>query len=279
MIMMHPLPRVIRLFRMVALIPLLTLDPATIAARPQAVRTYYTDAKLAIMRSNLKKFDWARKQRDSILAGADDWAKYDDARLRTLVVPPQVPRCYDLHSFGCPVHGEKVYEKGFYEWVLDFSKPFKVKCPYGGEEYPSNDFAAFLASGLKDRSLLTGNYPDDGWGWNKPGDKANYWFVAYYSHWSMRNFLLPAIRNLGTAAVICDDRAKAARYAHKCALLLWQLAEYYPDYEYSKQSREGREFDSDYTGKVFNMIWEVSTPDVSAPAYDAVRPFLARRGD
>ena len=275
MIMLHPLPRVIRLFRMVALIPLLTLDPAAILARPHPDRTYYTDAKLEIMRSNLEKFDWARKQRDSLLAGADDWAKYDDATLRTLVVPPQVPRGYDLNSFGCPIHGEKVYEKGFYEWGLDFEKPFKVKCPYGGEEYPSNDFAAFLASGLKDRSLLTGNCPDDGWGWNKPGGKANYWFVAYYAHWSMRNFLLPAIRSLGTAAVICDDPARAARYAHKCALLLWQLAEYYPDYEYSKQSREGREHNPNYTGKLFNMIWEVATPDVSAPAYDAVRPFLA----
>ncbi len=227
------------------------------------------------MRSNLERYDWARRQRDKIIAEADRWAAVDDAKLRTLVVPPQVPRCYDLHSFGCPLHGEKVYEKGFYEWGIDFAKPFKVKCPAGGEEYPSNDFAAFLASGMKDRTLLTGDYADDGWGWNKPGDKANYWFVAYYAHWSMMNVLMPAIRSLGTAAVVCNDPARAAPYAHKCALLLWQLAEYYPDYEYSRQSREGREHNPKYTGKLFNMIWEVATPAVAAPAYDAVRPFLA----
>ncbi len=255
----------------------LILLAALLPACAHAGRKYYTDAKLAIMRSNLEKYGWARSYRAQMLAAADRWAAYDDKKLRTLVVPPEVPRCYDLHSFGCPVHGERAYDNGLYKWGISFDKPFKVVCPYGGEEYPSNDFAAFLASGMKDRSLLTGDYPDDGWGWRKEGDTANYWFVAYYAHWIMLRSLLPAISTLGTAAVMCEEDAPEAarKYAHKCALLLWQLAEYYPDYEYSKQSREGKEHNPNYTGKITNHIWEVQTPAACAPAYDATRPFLA----
>jgi hypothetical protein len=51
-----------------------------------------------------------------------------------------------VHNHGCPVHGTKIYEKDLYSWIIDFDRPFKVKCPIGGEEYPSNDFAAFFAN-------------------------------------------------------------------------------------------------------------------------------------
>ena len=250
-------------------------------------RHYYTDAKLKIVRSNVEKYGWARSRRDALLAGGDRWAKYDDERLLTLVVPPEVPRCYQVHNFGCPVHGIKVHEKGLYKWIVDFDNPWKIKCPVGGELYPSNDFGAFLASGMKDRSLLFNaehpdpkdplhkQYVDDGWGWNREGDEMNYWLVAFYAHWSMARLTMPAIRSLGLAAVVADDPEKARVYAHKCALLLWRLAEYYPDYAYEKQSREGKEHNPNYRGKWTNRIWEVQTPNACAPAYDAIRPFLA----
>lgn len=242
-------------------------------------RTWYTDAKLAQMRSNLQKYEWAQKQQAAVIAEAERWAKYDDARLRTLVIPPQVPRGYEVHNDGCPIHGLEINKRKLYDWEIDFDRPFKIKCPVGGEEYPSNDFAAYLASGMQDKSLLTGPYADDGWGWVKEGDNRHYWFVAYYAHWSMRNFLMPAIRSLSTAAVVTQDPVQARRYAHKCALLLWQLATYYPDYEYSKQSREGKEHNPNYTGKLWNMIWEIDTPLTCAPAYDAVWPYLREDKD
>ena len=195
--------------------------PATAYAR--SGRTYYTEAKLAIMKSNLEKYEWAREQRAGLLAAADRWVKWDDQRLRSLVIPPRVPRCYEVHNMGCPVHGLEINRRSLYDWGFDLDHPFKVKCPVGGEEYPSNDFAAFLASGMKDRSLLTGDYPDDGWGWQKAGDNRHYFFVAYYAHWSMLRYTLPAIQVLGQAAVIAPDPEQAKRYANKCALLLWQL--------------------------------------------------------
>ena len=245
-------------------------------AAAQFGRYLYTNDRLAIMRTNVDEYGWARSKRNQALGLAEKYAQYTDEKLRTVVVPPRVPRAYQVHNFGCPVHGIKVHEKGLYKWVIDLEHPWQVTCPVGGEVYPSNDFGAFLRSGMKDRSLLTGEYGDDGWGWHRPGDEtdANYWFVAYYAHWSMMRYLRDALTGLGQGAILTDDPEKARLYAHKCGVILWQLAEYYPDYEYSKQSREGKEHNPNYTGKWTNMIWEVYTPNASAPAYDAIRPFL-----
>lgn len=262
----------VRLLSIVALLCIVALP----ALSSKSGRTYYTDGKKAIMRANLEKYEWARQQRDAAIAAAEKWAAYSDEKLRTLPVPPEVPRGYQVHNFGCPVHGVEVHKNGLYKWIIDFDSPWKVKCPVGGEEYPSNDFGAFLASDMKDRSLLTGEYADDGWGWNKAGDEANYWFVAYYAHWSMSRFMIPAIEALARATVVAEDENPelARKFAHKCAVILWQLAEYYPDYQYETQSREGKEHNPNYRGKWTNYIWEVATPATCGPAYDAVWPYL-----
>jgi hypothetical protein len=52
--------------------------------------------------------------------------------------------------------------------------------------------------------------------------------------------LLPAITDLSEAYLYTDD----PKYAEKCAVLLWQLAEYYPDYDYTNKSRYGTEVNS-----------------------------------
>jgi oligo-alginate lyase len=242
---------------------LIILGCTTVA---QAARNYYTEERLAVMRSNVEKYDWAKSQRDAILRVADKWAAYSDERLRTLVPPPQVPRSYLINMNECPVHGLAARKDGLYKWKIDFDRPWKVVCPAGGEEYPSNDFGAFLASGVKDRSLLTGETPDDGWGWTKPGTKNKYCFVAYYCMWSVRLFLHPAIQNLSKAYLLTGD----PKYAHKCAVLLWQLAQYYPDYDYAKQAPyEAQE------GKLLYHTWETWTGQLVPEAYDAIRPALA----
>lgn len=259
------------------LIALVLVMLVVVPTRARAAdRRYYTEEKLAVARQNLDRFVWAKTQRDEILAKADRWAAYEDDRLAQLVIPPEVPRAYQIHNFECPVHGLAVQEHGLYSWGIDFDRPFKVTCPVGGEAYPSNDFQAYLDSGMKDRSLLTGDHPDDGWGWHDPKDpeNINYWFVAYYAHWSMMRWLMEAVENLGTAAMLAEPE-RARVYAHKCALLLWRISEHYPDYAYERQGRESREHNPDYTGKMFNMIWETRPPHTFALAYDAVRPFLA----
>lgn len=247
----------------------------------RATRKYFTEERLEIVQNNLKNYEWAHKQSAEILSKANHWAKYDDEKLRTLVIPPQVPRAYQVHNDGCPIHGVKVHEKGLYKWLIDFDKPFQITCPVGGETYPSNDFQAYLSSGMKDRSLLTGEYADDGWGWHQPGDTttANHWFVAYYAHWSMMRFLFEAVENLSHATLLSTNETQATHYAHKTSLLLWQIAVHYPNYEYEKQSRESKEHNPEYTGKMFNMIWETWPPHKFALAYDAVKPFLKNDRD
>lgn len=235
-------------------------------------RNFYTEPRLATMRANLQQYEWAQKERDRILKEADKWTAYPDERLRELVPPPTVPRAAIVNTLQCPVHGQEVLKvASMYGWKMSFDEPYKVICPVGGEKYPSNDFYAYLKSGMKDQSLLTGEYVDDGWGYRKdPADKRKYWFVAYYAHWLARNYLHPALENLAKAYLLTGER----KYAHKAALLLWQLAQYYPDYAYEKQSSYGLENDSGYVGRLLYHTWETWTVEVSALAYDAIFPAL-----
>lgn len=236
-------------------------------------RNYYTPQRLQILQNNLQQHEWAQAERDRIISEADRWVKYDDERLRDLVPPPEVPRASRVSINECPVHGQEILKvASMYGWKMDFDTPYKVFCPLGGEAYPSNDFYAYLKGGMKDKSLLTGEYVDDGWGYQKnPDDKYNHWFVAYYAHWMVRNYLLPALENLSRAYLITGD----TRYAHKCSLLLWQLAYYYPDYCYEKQSNYGKEINPQYYGRLLYHTWENYTVQQASRAYDAVFPALA----
>lgn len=244
------------------------------AAYGKTAPNYYTSERLECMRQNLARHDWARKERDRIVKEADRWLDVDDERIRDLVPPPSVPRAFVVSTNQCPVHGQEVLKvASMYGWKMDFEHPYKVTCPAGGESYPSNDFYAYLKGGMKDKSLLTGEYVDDGWGYEKaPGDKFKYWFVGYYAHWIVRNYLHPALENLSSAYLLTGD----SRYAHKCGVLLWQLAAYYPDYQYETQSSYGKEVDPGYKGRLLYHTWETWTVERAALAYDAIFPALVR---
>ncbi|NUP98444.1 MAG: hypothetical protein HUU35_01180 [Armatimonadetes bacterium] len=49
-----------------------------------------------------------------------------------MVVPPQVPRAYDIHNLGCPIHGSEANKGGQYRWGYSLDRPFKITCPAGG---------------------------------------------------------------------------------------------------------------------------------------------------
>ena len=223
-----------------------------------------------VLERNLKRHEWAREQRDEILGRADAWLQYSDDRLRTLVPPPEVPRARDTHYDYkiAPVHSQELRKVGLRPLEVSFDKPWKVISPIDGRTYPSNDFEAFMASGYEDRTLLTGPYPDDGWGCLLPGEDRPFWFVAAYAHWAVVKLLVPALEDLGRAYRITHDR----RHAHACSLLLWQMAEYYPRYFYEKQSRYGKENQTDYLGRLLYHTWEsLLTCQVVPPAYGLVR--------
>lgn len=143
--------------------------------------------------------------------------------------------------------------------------------PRTGSVYPANDYFSYVKSGFKNKEFLksdTSPYTDDGFGYEKKGEKFKYWFVAYYAEWSVQLMLLPALRDLSRAYLFTGDE----RYSHACTILLWQLAEYYPDYDYQIQSRYGIEYEPDYKGRLLYHTWEAAfTVPPVAEAYDAIR--------
>ncbi len=194
-----------------------------------------------------------------------------DRDLVRMMPTPQVPRAFNSSFDGCPVHGTELFKFGNYSWIMDpFRRPWKLKCPVAGEQYPSNDFQAFLDSGMSDRSLLTGDYPDDGWGWKKPGDAKANWFVAYYCHWLWYSYLIPAVLDLSRAYLLTGKEI----YGRKCLLMLTKIADYYPQMDHNKQSRYATEFAPDYDGKIVNRIWETNVIRSLAESVANIRGYI-----
>ncbi len=232
-------------------------------------RMLITDDEIATMRSNVERFKTAKGIASKIISRADNWVAWDDADLRALVPTGDVTRAFNVGTAGCPQCGKKIYDEGgTYPWKLDPKKPFKVTCPVDGSTYPSNDYKAFYDSGFEDRSLLTGDYADDGRGWvDENGER--YWFVAYANHWILRNHVIPAAHYLGRAYILTGDK----KYAQKAAVLLDRFAEVYPNMDYHPQSRYGAKQaanGSRYEGKIVNWIWATGNLTMLAEAYDYV---------
>lgn len=189
------------------------------------------------------------------------------------VYPPEVPRAFDVHREGCPVCGDGIKKHGSYSWIISPDKPFKVQCPECKNIFPDNDYEAYLKSGFKDKSLLTGKYVDDGYGWAPEPGAPKYWFVAYYNHWSFYQDTDPR----GTDAVRLADayaRTGNEQFA-RCALaILDHFADYYEGYDYNKQSRYAIEIEPSYNGRMVNAIWESLLTNLMAEAYLETRDFL-----
>ncbi|MBS0663773.1 MAG: heparinase II/III family protein [Verrucomicrobia bacterium] len=241
-------------------------------------RTLFTDEEIRTARENVAKYPAAKQVAADLLKEADYWAAWSDADLRDFVATAEVPRDAEVSPAGCPIHGKRIFEETgkFYPWIIDPRQPFKVKCPIGGEVYPSNDYGRFYRSGFKDRRDFNGPYVDDGRGWLAPNGQ-RYWFVAYANHWmwtihdtSPHPSIRTGLAALGRAYLLTGDR----RYAHTAAVLLHRVAEVYPNMDYESQSRYGQmmaEIDgSRYTGKAVNAIWETYQGAQYAETYDAV---------
>ena len=232
---------------------------------PKTVRSLLTDAQIARARALCRDDPSAGVVREAIVEQADSWTNTTADEIRALLPGGEVPRAFNVSARGCPVHGTEIYRHGTYPWKLDRDRPFVVICPIGGEEYPSNDFAAYRRSGMTDASLLTGPYADAGRGWIAP-DGEKYWFVGYACHWNWRRHWLPAVTSLAQAYVLTGERA----YARTCVAFLDRIAECYPGFDYASQSRYSEMTGGGYHGKILNLIWETSTLGSLAAAYDAV---------
>lgn len=207
-------------------------------------RSLVSDAEIKQIKDNIAKYPKAKEIASKILEVADKWVAFPDSYIWEMIPPSDIPRAFNSSFEGCPIHGKEYFKHGNYSWIMDpFNKPWKLICPVGGEEYPSNDFWAYYKS--KDKNLLNGDYPDDGWGWRKPSDKYKHWFIGYYCHWLWHDYIIPAVQNLGFAYQITGD----AKYARKAVLMLSRIAELYPSMDHNKQSRYATEFNQKYQGK------------------------------
>ncbi len=201
-------------------------------------------------------------------APAEDWVGKSDEWIwqsmpsttigRTVTVgddPFRVPK------LGCPVHGPEIYGvEAYYPWVVDCDKlPYKLKCPIGGETYPSNDFAA--------GDFTSGDYPDDGSGCLKDGTP--YYFMRLYTHYAYNTLLQPAIKSFGRAYSVTGDK----RYAHKAAVCLLKEAYEYPNAD----DRKDRTYISGYehgSGMITDVVWSAGALVASATSYDEILPAL-----
>jgi Heparinase II/III-like protein len=232
-------------------------------------RMICSDEDIAQARHNIATYPAAKALADNVIKAADAWLEWDDAELRKLIPTADVPRAFNVGTAGCPECGKRIYQKaGTYPWVIDLRQQFKITCPNCKAQFPSNDFKAYYESGMEDKSLLQGDYPDDGWGWVGP-DGHRYWLVAYANHWTLHSHIVPAIGKLGWAYLYTGD----TRYAHKAAVLLDRVAEVYPGMDYHHQSRYGQLRAADggvYPGKLVNCIWATGNLTSMAGCYDAV---------
>ena len=227
----------------------------------------YTPDQIRLARQRTADDPTARKVADSVRSAADRWLAREDGEIRSLVPEASVPRSFYVNYVtGCPIHGHG-RSGGLAAWRHDpFVDPWHVTCAVGGEAYPSNDFGAFHRSGMQDRSLLGGPYPDDGFGWQAEGSPYRHWFVAYCCE-RLLSAVVAGAAALSQAYLLTDNAA----YAHKALVILDRMAEVYPAMDYATQGSYGMEFSPGYDGKILNQIFEGGTVRSLCKALDAVR--------
>jgi len=197
--------------------------------------------------------EWARQRQQDIIEAAETWRNMDDDELWALMFAPSLqPRSLMVWSNGfCPATGEPAT---MYSWEVDpVNHPWKVKCPGSDNWYPTNDFQTFYESGIDpltgvydpakaDRSLLfNAEHPDpsdplhlygvdDGRGFTDSGN--TWYFIGYYQYWGQwKNNVLKGIENLAAAYMATGEQV----YAHKAAILLDRVADFYPQFDYATQ--------------------------------------------
>lgn len=204
------------------------------------------------LRANVAADPWCAQVRDRVVEAARPWLERTDDELWNLMFGPGIKRSWMVWSNGfCPACKTSV---PMYTWKIDaLKKPWKTQCPHCSEIFPKNDFAAFYRSGLNqqglfdpakaDRSLLFNvehsaeNDPlrsfgvDDGGGYME-GENRWRFIGAYLIYGQWKQAVVSGIRLLSSAHLLTGDPV----YAHKAALMLDRVADFYPLFDYAKQA-------------------------------------------
>ncbi len=233
-------------------------------------RTLVTDAQIAAWRADAG-------HRERVMKGtpcgfvathglrpAATWVEKSDEWLWRLLLPSRIERCvtvgndnFNPNKLGCPVHGREIWTVNpYYPWVVDCENlPGKLKCPIGGETYPSNDYLA--------GDLTSGAFADGGQGWSRAGQ--HYHFLGLYNHYAYNTGVIPAIRSLSRAYTLTGER----RYAHKAAVLLLKEATEYPN----AADRRALTYLPGYgkgSGMITDVVWSADALIADAYAYDEI---------
>ena len=214
---------------------------------------FYSAAKIDNAVRNCDRYPWAKEIRDNTVADAAPFLAMSDEELWNLIYSCHLPRSWMVLSYGhCPSCGESV---PMYDWIIDPVKhPWKLSCPHCNELFPKNDFYAYYQSGLTragefsydladDSLLYNTEHPDetdplhlfgvdDGNGFQSANEAHPHLFIAtylVYGQWYQR--IMPAIRTMSKAYTLTKNK----EYAHKTAVLLDRLADFFPTYDWLDQ--------------------------------------------
>jgi hypothetical protein len=116
--------------------------------------SYYTEEKVRNTAENIRKYAWAKKEKDAVVARADSWladfnGDYD--RIWNMVPSQAIPRSFAVNSIeGCLVCGTAINKYGNYSYQYDKHKiDWKLTCPNCHFTFPTNDFKAYYEGGLE----------------------------------------------------------------------------------------------------------------------------------
>ena len=146
------------------------------------------------------------------------WLDVSDEQIWNMQPDSTIPRWHWVNvKDGCPIHGTEIYRnRAFYPWTWEYSLPYnwKIRCPVGGELYPSNDFA--------NGDMTSGEFPDDGFGGACEYKGKKYGFIAEVCQAYCRHML--------SVAPQCADGYLATgdiRYMHKALVAMSRVAAEY----------------------------------------------------
>ena len=260
------------------------LAPSPVA-HAKSSQTFYTPARIAVGRENVKRHDWAKAQFARIMNGepqtyiigreyvsAKEYAAQSDEFMWLLQPTTRLPRVSTHETMAeCPIHGTDVRKiNAFHPWRIDpIRHPYQIQCALGKEWYPSNDWV--------NGDMTSGEFPDDGNGILHEGRR--FYMLREYAHAAYCAATIPCLRALSQAWVLTGD----PQYAHKCGVLLTRLASEYPNHD----DRKDRLYLAPYGGRhphytwktggmITDLIWETFCTEAAVLAYDAIYDYLGQ---
>jgi len=259
---------------------------------------HYTAERLANVRRNCEKYEWARQKRALAVEKAKLWVSKSDEQLWLMIPGQDLPRTTNVtydgltkgpKFLGCVVCGDKISQYGRHPYDPDFeNKPWKLTCPSCKSVFPTNDFGKFYESAIDehglfdptkgDTSLLFNtDHPDpkdplhkfgvdDGYGYIDENGRAHK-YIGYYT-WKYWDYINGGLAALANAFIYTGDQ----RYAHKAAIMLDRIADVYPDMDWKPYADRGwlHSDGGGKMGKIEGSIWEAVGAREFANSYDMI---------